>query len=171
MTLRIIREVRDMNRKLGVLIGLVAVAAIAVFVVQEQSGALPIDVNVTESAVAIHGYDPVAYFTDGQPTPGSSSFTHTVDGATFQFASAEHLEMFQNDPERYTPAYGGFCAYGVTQQQKFDVDPAAWEIVNDTLYLQLDPGTREVWLEDRDQNIDSANAIWPDIREIPAEEL
>jgi len=160
-----------MNSKLSMLLGLIAVVAVGAYVYSNQIVELPADVNVGETAVAIHGYDPVAYFTVGQPTPGVSEFTHTVDGATFQFASADHLEMFIADPAKYTPAFGGFCSYGVTQQQKFDIDPSAWEIVDNVLYLQLDPGTREVWLEDRDANIASANTIWPEIRAVPAEQL
>lgn len=132
---------------------------------------LPVDVNVGATPVAIHGYDPVAYFTESKPIRGSSDFAHAYQGATFHFASAENRDLFAEESEKYMPAYGGFCSYGVTQGQKFDIDPLAWEIVNGKLYLQLDPGTRTVWMDNRDANISRADTIWPDIRQVPKEDL
>src|SRR5439155_2846677 len=60
--------------------------------------------------VAIQGYDTVAYFTDGKPTKGTSSFEYVWDDAKWQFASLAHRDMFIADPDRYAPQFGGFCA-------------------------------------------------------------
>jgi YHS domain-containing protein len=70
-------------------------------------------VNTDEGGLAIYGYDPVAYFTDGKPVLGSAAFTATHDGATWRFASAAHRELFVKSPARYAPQYGGYCAFGV----------------------------------------------------------
>lgn len=128
-------------------------------------------INVGETDAAIHGYDPVAYFTLGKPTEGTSQISYEHEGATFHFSSTEHRDLFAADTDRYAPAYGGFCAYGVTQKQKFDIDPNAWEIVDGRLFLQLDPGTRSVWLEKRDDHIETADSFWPEIQSVPADEL
>ena len=64
---------------------------------------------------AILGYDPVAYFTDGKPVKGQDNLVFDYLGAKWKFASRSHLDLFKADPEKYAPQYGGYCAYGVTQ--------------------------------------------------------
>ena len=63
--------------------------------------------------VAIDGYDPVAYFTDGRPVEGSKEFDDDWNGATWRFASAAHRDLFAAAPEKYAPQYGGYCAWAV----------------------------------------------------------
>jgi len=152
-------------------VGLLLVAVAALVAMRDESGDVLVAVNVGETPVAIHGYDPVAYFILGEPTPGLADVTHEHEGAVFRFANTNHRDLFAADAARYMPAYGGYCAFGVTQKQKFDIDPSAWEIVDGRLFLQLDPGTRSVWMENLDENIRQADQIWPDIREIPGEDL
>ena len=65
-------------------------------------------VNVTAQGIAIKGYDPVAYFTQGKPVQGKKKFSHQWDCATWLFANNMHLELFQNDPPGYAPQYGGY---------------------------------------------------------------
>jgi hypothetical protein len=73
----------------------------------QRAESLP-QINVTEDGVAIKGYDPVAYFTLGEPTKGSAEFEHTWMGAKWRFFNAEHLDMFKTDPGKYAPQYGGY---------------------------------------------------------------
>ena len=54
----------------------------------------------------LKGYDPVGYFTLGQPTPGVDQYTYSWKGVTYRFASAENLARFKADPEKYLPQYG-----------------------------------------------------------------
>lgn len=76
------------------------------------------------SRVAVSGYDPVSYFTDGHPVRGSDRFRITHQGYEYRFASAEHLAAFRANPSRYTPQYGGYCAWAVrlVEQDEFDRD-------------------------------------------------
>src|SRR5207237_8305908 len=60
--------------------------------------------------VAIMGYDPVAYFTEGKPVKGSEKFSYEWLGTPWYFASENHQQMFINEPDRYAPQYGGYCA-------------------------------------------------------------
>lgn len=84
---------------------LVAAAAAVMFACTSQ--ALP-PVNTTAGGLAIKGYDPVAYFTRGEPTKGSEEFEYEWNGAKWRFATREHLEIFREDPEKYAPQYGGY---------------------------------------------------------------
>lgn len=110
--------------------------------------------------LAIHGYDAVAFFTQGKPTVGDA--THSVvhlDG-TYRLASKANLEAFKANPARHAPQYGGFCAFGVSVGAKFDGDPTKWRIVNDKLYLNLDTAIQQEWTKDIPGNIAKAEKNW-----------
>ena len=112
------------------------------------------------STPGISGYDPVAYFTDGKPVRGSGYHTTVVDGVTYAFATAEHQKMFEANPQKYLPAYGGYCAYGVAVGKKFVADPEVWKIVEGKLYLNLDKGIQQKWQKDIPGFIKKADSNW-----------
>ena len=85
--------------------------------------------------VALKGYDPISYFTDGKPTKGSSEFTFAFDDTTYWFKNAEHRDKFIADPERYAPQFDGFCALQLSRGLKVEADPEAWTITNGKLYV------------------------------------
>jgi hypothetical protein len=93
------------------------------------------------------------------------------NGVTYQFKSSANREAFLANPERFVPKYGGYCSYGVRLGKKFDVDPTAWAVVDDELYLQLNHGTQAVWRNDLMKNIEIAERLWPEIQPIPAAQL
>lgn len=78
------------------------------------------------SGLAIHGYDPVAYFTEHAAVPGSREILYEHEGVTWVFSSRENLDLFEKSPESYFPQYGGYCAYAVSQNAVSDADPTAW---------------------------------------------
>ena len=120
-------------------------------------------VNKTSDGVAIRGYDPVAYFTDGRPVKGSREFEHVWMGAEWHFSSAGHRDLFIRDPEKYAPKYGGYCAYAVSRGSTADIDPEAWSIVDGKLYLNLSRKIRDRWNKDIPGNIRKADENWPGI--------
>lgn len=121
-------------------------------------------VNIDAAGVAIGGFDPVAYFEVGKKTLGSSAWTAEHGDATYRFSTRARRDRFASDPERFAPRFGGYCAYGVRVGRKFDIDPDAFEIVDDRLYLLLNLGTQVVWQINQDENIEIAHKIWPMIR-------
>ena len=129
------------------------------------------ETNLNDDGLALHGFDPVAYHVAGEPVEGSDEFTSEHNGATYRFSSAANLALFISNPDKYAPAYGGYCSYGVRVGRKFDVDPEAWKIVDGVLYVQLDQGTHVVWLDDIEKNIAIANRIWPEIKDVSAQQL
>ena len=119
-------------------------------------------VNVAgASHIAISGYDPVAFFTDGKPAHGSPFINAMHRGATYFFASEEHKKMFTSNPDRYVPQYGGFCAYGVGYDGLYPVDISTWQIRNDKLYLNFSPETAKKFNSDFDANVAKAEKYWP----------
>ncbi len=121
-------------------------------------------VNATFLGVAIKGYDPVAYFTDAKPVSGSSDHEFEWMGATWRFASAAHRDLFKSTPDKYAPQYGGFCAWAVSQGSTAGIDPAAWKIVNDKLYLNYSLDIQKKWEGDVPGNIAKADVNWPKLR-------
>jgi YHS domain-containing protein len=122
-------------------------------------------VNVNWSGVAVKGYDPVAYFTDGKAVKGDSQFQSTDKGAIYYFASAEHKAVFDKDLAKYEPQFGGFCAYAVSQNHTAPISPEAFQIVDGRLLLQYDLGIREKFNKDAAGNLEKADANWPGIVE------
>ena len=127
--------------------------------------------SIVGAPLALHGYDAVAYFTEGQPVRGSDSLVHVHEGAAYRFSSEANLSAFEADPDRYAPQYGGFCAFGVSVGKKFDGDPHLWKIEDDRLYLNLNEEIYETFLEDIDGNISKADSNWPDIEHVAASDL
>ena len=115
-----------------------------------------------ENGVAIRGSDPVAYFTDGRPVEGRPEFAATLDGATWRFASAEHKAAFEADPARFTPQYGGYCAWAVSaKNEAYPIDPSAWKIVDGKLYLNYSQDVQKDWSQDVPGHIAKADENWP----------
>lgn len=113
--------------------------------------------------VAIGGYDPVAYFTEQQALLGRAAFAATHEGSVFLFASAANRAQFLTAPARYTPQFGGYCAYGAAAGYKAKVDPQAFHIEGDKLYLNYDRRVQAKWLNDMAGAIERAEAQWPEV--------
>ncbi len=114
--------------------------------------------------VAIKGYDPVAYFIKGEAVEGSEEFTVEYEDAVWQFSSPEHRDLFLADPEKYAPAYGGYCAWAVSNGDFADIDPEQWVIHEGTLYLNFDARTNRRFNEDLPGNIQKAESNWPEMK-------
>ncbi len=114
----------------------------------------------SDEAGAIRGYDPVAYHLENAPVKGNAAYTYEYDGAVWHFASQANLDTFSADPERYAPAYGGYCAYGMSKGFVVSTDPNAWTIEDGQLYLNHSLGVRSTWLRDVPGNIDRADRHW-----------
>ncbi|HEU0203544.1 MAG TPA: YHS domain-containing (seleno)protein [Burkholderiaceae bacterium] len=117
--------------------------------------------NLDKNGAALKGHDPVAYFTQKQPVKGRADLRVEHGGATYFFASPEHRAAFEAEPAKYVPAYGGYCAYGVAQGAKADIDPAAFTVVDGKLYMNLDTDIQQRWRRDIPGFIKKADANWP----------
>ena len=144
----------------GLLLGL----ALAVAAPQPASAEGVVNAS-SWSGSAIEGYDPVAYFEEGKPVEGDSDHSYEWMGATWYFASAENRDLFAADPEKYAPQYGGYCAWAVSQGYTAKIDPQAWTVVDDQLYLNYSKDVQKQWQEDVPGNITKADANWPGIRD------
>ncbi|HHP7235202.1 MAG TPA: YHS domain-containing (seleno)protein [Desulfobacterales bacterium] len=118
------------------------------------------DLETKLQSVAIQGYDPVAYFTEGRAIRGKSDYFFTWNDARWLFATAEHRDRFAADPERYAPKFRGYCAYGMSMGKQVAADPQEWTIVDGKLYLNYNRKTRDIWREDQAALIKKAEKNW-----------
>lgn len=147
-------------------------AVVSLFVALFANGAFASTNNGTEiSAPVMGGYDPVAYFEVGKPVRGNGYQTATYNGGTYLFATKEHKEAFNANPEKYAPQYGGYCAYGVAVGKKFYSDPNRWKIVDGKLYLNLDKKIQNKWNQDVRGYIAKASTNWQRIEHKHPSEL
>ena len=121
--------------------------------------------DFTHSTPGVSGYDVVSYQTGEKPLRGNGNHVATHEGVTYLFINNENKETFERNPDRYVPAYGGFCAYGVAVGKKFEADPDVWKVVDDRLYLNLDTKIQSIWNEDNSSNIRKADANWAKIQD------
>lgn len=119
--------------------------------------------DYSHSTPAVQGYDVVSYQTAKRPVRGNGHFVAVHKGATYQFSSKSNLAKFEKNPEKYVPAYGGYCAFGVSVSKKFVGDPEVWRVVDGKLYLNLDAGIQSEWLKDVPGRIQTADAKWKKI--------
>jgi YHS domain-containing protein len=140
-------------------------AAIALWHIAPATAAAPTVYTGIVKGVAVGGYDPVAYFTEGKPVKGSKDFTADYEGATWRFANAANRDVFQADPLKYAPRYGGYCAWAVSQGYTAKGDPRAWTIHNGKLYLNYDKKVRATWAKDIPGNVKKGDVNWPAVLE------
>ena len=148
------------RRLLGAAIAAASILALAPstsFAVKQTGG----EYNTLYAGLGAKGYDVVSYFTNKAPMQGSDKFTANYGGVTWQFASAEHRDMFKADPAKYAPQYGGFCAWGVAQGKLFDVDPVnGWTVSNNKLYLNFNGDINKTFARDTEGFLSKAERNW-----------
>lgn len=137
-----------------------AVGIVLFFAALSASALSPVN-RTLFGGVAIDGWDPVAYFTDGRPVEGGKDYVHIWNGATWRFASAAHRDLFAQAPEKYAPQYGGYCAWAVSQGYTAGIDPQAWKIEDGRLFLNYSLEVQKKWTADIPGNIDKGDANWP----------
>lgn len=121
--------------------------------------------NLDKDGLAVQGYDPVAFFKDGKAVKGDSKYPLRHNGALYYFSSKEHRDAFKDAPEKYEPAFGGYCAYGVSRGKLVEIDVNAFQIVDGRLLLQYSKGVRDDFNKDTKGNLTKADANWPGLVE------
>ena len=110
---------------------------------------------------AIKGYDPVSYFLESKAVKGNSDITYEWNGAEWNFSSQDNLNLFVANPQKYAPMYGGYCAWAVSRGYTAKIDPNAWYIFEDKLYLNYSKSVQEKWQQDIKGNVVQADKTWP----------
>jgi YHS domain-containing protein len=148
------------------LAGLAAVPAIAA----DEFNTVP-GLTAAGAPLGLHGVDPVAFVDIGNRIDGTAKFTAVHDGVAYYFASQENMNAFRRSPAKYTPAYGGFCAFGVSVAKKFDGDPKYAAVENGKLYVFLNEEIFRMYQKDKAGTIAKAEKNWATIEHKAARDL
>jgi len=119
--------------------------------------------------ITLQGYDPVAFHTVGKPTKGNPAISAEYLGYKYLFSSDANKAAFEKQAKHYLPAYGGYCAYGVSIDVLAPVEIDTWEIVDGRLVLQFSQEARQKFGVHRDENIRKANDNWSKLEADDAE--
>jgi len=114
------------------------------------------------SNVAVGGYDAVSFYS-GKPRKGSTKFFYMHEGARWLFESERNRDTFIGNPERYAPAYGGYCAWALAKGKLAKGNPKYWSLVDGQIYLNFNGRIQKRWEVDRTRFIEEADANWPDV--------
>jgi YHS domain-containing protein len=114
--------------------------------------------------IAIRGYDSVAYHLLAEAQKGSADFSLKWNGAEWHFTSEKYRELFESDPEKYAPQFGGFCANGLSDGHKIRANPKNWRIYEGKLFLFYSGSGRDSWDVDIDEQIQLANEYWKKVQ-------
>lgn len=121
--------------------------------------------NPATQSLGVNGYDLVAFHTQDKAVKGDSNNWSFYNDTTYLFSTAENKKMFDANPSKYLPQYGGYCALGVTMGFKLPVDPTAYKLVNDKLYFNLNKKSQDEWMKDLEKNIKEADLKWQTIKD------
>lgn len=119
-------------------------------------------VSRNAEGIALQGYDVISYF-EKHPDRGRKEFSVEREGVTWLFSSSEHRRLFLEDPDRFVPQYGGFCAYSVAKGYPATADALAYEVDGSKLYLFYDKAVQTVWREDQRRLVVRAERNWPNL--------
>lgn len=149
-----------------------ALASIFVATTLSSTTALAVDEHFIKRKAVVSGYDVVSYHTVGKPTKGSAKYSANYQGATWHFASKDNLKLFQEDPAKYAPAYGGWCAAGASKGKKVPTKADLWAIVDGQLYLNSSPKAHnKLFLAKTETVIRKGESNWKQIFATPRDEL
>lgn len=127
--------------------------------------------NVDDAGLAIGGFDPVSYFHEDGPVRGAVEHSFRHGSVHYRFQNAANQETFEADPEKYVPAFGGWCAFMMSRTvdhhgavpRRFPPDPTHFTIHDGRLYLFVrasNVDTKEIWLADADRRVSNAQKFW-----------
>lgn len=141
------------------LIGLFIGIGVALAACSTSESAL--GVNTGSDGVALRGFDAVAYFAVDNAVKGDPKFEYVWNGAKWLFSSEDNMRKFQANPETYAPQFGGYCSWAVSRNYTASIDPQAFTIVDDKLYLNYSTDVQTRWRLDREGNIAKGRQNWP----------
>ena len=112
------------------------------------------------NALMLKGFDVVSYFVDNKDAMGNAQFKSDYKGITFQFANAEHKALFDREPTKYLPQFGGYCANGIVYGIPWGGDGDTWKMIDGKLYIFGGQGSKNAFLLDEKNNLTLAQKYW-----------
>ena len=141
----------------------VTLAGCGAMMAQNPTGSLkPVNAvsDAADSRVMLKGADVVAYFTQGKYVQGDIKFKSDLEGVTFRFSSADHKALFDKEPKRYMPEYGGYCTNGIVYGIPWGGDADSWKMIGGKLYIFGGQGSKDGFEVDEVRHLQLAEKYW-----------
>jgi YHS domain-containing protein len=116
------------------------------------------------SGIALSGYDPVAYFTDGEALLGRATFELAYAGTVWRFRNEGNRAAFEADPDIYMPRFGGYDPVGIARGVGVPGHPHLWLIAGERLYFFYSGEARDAFRADPDEVTENADKMWPAVQ-------
>jgi YHS domain-containing protein len=125
--------------------------------------------NLDDSRVGLAGYSPVSYVDLGQAQLGRQEFSSEHDGVKYYFTDEDQRRRFVSHPAKYAPAFGGWCAFGMTVDKRFRPNPTKFKVVDGRLLMflnDLEVDAAALWNEGNDLDLlKEADENWDGYRQ------
>lgn len=121
-------------------------------------------VNVNQQGVMLNGYDVVAYFTENKPVKGTSAYASFYQHATYHFTSIANKQLFDGNPDKYVPKYGGYCAVAAAFNKMEEIEIDKFQIYQGHLYMNRNAKAVSVWNENPAGIVKKAEKNWPKLK-------
>jgi YHS domain-containing protein len=108
----------------------------------------------------LFGHDVVSYFTEGTHRAGNPAIKSVYKDVTFRFSKPEHKALFDANPEKYLPQYGGYCTNGIVYGIPWGGNADTWRMIDGKLYIFGGGYSRDAFLLDVPRNMALANKYW-----------
>jgi hypothetical protein len=133
--------------------------------ISQPGGAATTEVIVSDyhSGLAISGFDPVAYFTDGAAMVGREDLEVRYGGVTWRFRNVGNRAAFEEHPDIYMPQFGGYDPISVGRGASAPGHPELWLITDEKLFLFYSEAARNAFAQHPARAIDAAERHWPDV--------
>ncbi len=115
------------------------------------------------TGLAIDGYDPVAFYTDGKPIPGSPDYELRYGGVVWRFCNIGNRAAFAARPDVYMPQFGGYDPIGIVHGVAVAGNPTVWLIIGERLFLFYDRARLQAFTADAERLTATADRKWPDV--------
>ena len=109
---------------------------------------------------AVNGYDVVAYFTENKAVVGNETYSFKWKNANWNFSSEENKNLFIQNPGKYIPQYGGYCAFAISKGFTANTNPNSFEVIDDKLYLFDGESVKADWKENLEENLQKSELNW-----------
>lgn len=113
-----------------------------------------------QARLMLKGHDVVSYFTQNKHAMGKPEFRSVHEGVTFQFATAEHKALFDKEPAKYLPQYGGYCADGILYGIPWGGDADTWIMKEGKLYIFGGQASKDAWELNLHNNYVTSDKMW-----------
>lgn len=131
------------------------------------------DYNIDKDSLAVEGYDLTEYFINNRASKGSSKYSVKYKGIKYFFLNEKNKSIFIENPEKYLPQFGGYCADkmgaifigNATPPGKHPINPEYFMIIDNKLYLYGYGNSLYLkrWKQNKKENIEASNKVWESI--------